>query len=104
MSPLPIEEYQVGWVCALPQELTAARVMRDEEHGQYKGQVPHENNCYVLRRIQGHNVVITYMPTYGRIWQVCRNPVHSHGGHWWWDPRLKQGRGNQTRRCGDQSA
>jgi hypothetical protein len=32
MPPLPIEEHQVGWVCALPKELTVARAMLDEEH------------------------------------------------------------------------
>jgi len=31
-APPSIEEYQVGWVCALPKELTAARAMLDKEH------------------------------------------------------------------------
>jgi hypothetical protein len=58
MPALSIEEYQVGWVCAIPKELTAARAMLDEEHGQYTSQVPHDSNSYVLGRIHGHNVVI----------------------------------------------
>ncbi|KAK5463128.1 hypothetical protein LTS15_002841 [Exophiala xenobiotica] len=64
MPPLSIEDYHVGWVCALPKELTAARAMLDEEHEQYKSQVPHDNNRYMLGRIHGHNVVIA-CPTAG---------------------------------------
>ena len=45
MPPRPIEEYQVGWVCALPKELTATRAILDE---QYKSQIPHDKNIYVL--------------------------------------------------------
>jgi nucleoside phosphorylase len=69
MPPLPIEDYQLGWVCALPKELTAARAMLDEEHEQYKSQVPHDNNSYVLGRIHGHNVVIACLPAgvYGTV-------------------------------------
>jgi nucleoside phosphorylase len=69
MPPLPIEEYHVGWVCALPKELTAARAMLDEEHEQYQSQVPHDNNSYVLGRIHGHNVVIACLPAgvYGTV-------------------------------------
>jgi hypothetical protein len=62
MPPLPIEDYQVGWVCVLPKELTAARAMLDKEHEQYKSQVPHDHNSYVLGRIHGHNVVIACLP------------------------------------------
>ncbi|OQV07420.1 Tetratricopeptide repeat-containing protein [Cladophialophora immunda] len=69
MPPLPIEEYQVGWVCALLKELTATRVMLDEEHEPYTSQVLHDNNSYILRRIHGHNVVMAYLPTgvYGTV-------------------------------------
>ncbi|KAH0837138.1 Pfs, NB-ARC and TPR domain protein [Fonsecaea pedrosoi] len=69
MPSLPIEEYQVGWVCALPKELTAARVMLDEEHEPYSNQVPHDNNNYVLGRIHGHNVVMACLPAgvYGTV-------------------------------------
>lgn len=62
MPPLPISEYQVGCVCALPKELTAARAMLDDEHEPYTNQVPHDNNSYVLGRIHGHNVVIACLP------------------------------------------
>ncbi|KAK7890413.1 hypothetical protein LTR67_008299 [Exophiala xenobiotica] len=62
MPPLSIEDYHVGWVCALPKELIAARAMLDEEHEQYKSQVPHDNNNYMLGRIHGHNIVIACPP------------------------------------------
>ena len=32
MPPRSIENNQVGWVCALPKELTAARAMLDEDY------------------------------------------------------------------------
>jgi nucleoside phosphorylase len=69
MPPLPIEEYQVGWVCALPKELTAARAMLDEDHEEFRSQVTHDNNSYVLGRIYGHNVVIACLPAgvYGTV-------------------------------------
>jgi len=43
--------------------------MLDEEHEQYKSQVPYDNNSYVLGRIHGHNVVIACLPAgeYGTI-------------------------------------
>ncbi|KAI1610554.1 putative kinesin light chain [Exophiala viscosa] len=63
----PIKDYRVGWVCALPKELTAARAMLDEEHD--SSQVPNDNNSYVLGRIHGHNVVIACLPAgvYGTV-------------------------------------
>ena len=69
MPPPPIEEYQVGWVCALPKELTATRTVLDEGHKQYKSQVAHDSNSYVLGRIYCHNVVIACLPAgvYGTV-------------------------------------
>ena len=60
MNPLPIEDYTIGWVCALPIERAAAEEMLDEEHG-----VPQDRsdtNVYTLGRISGHNVVIACLP------------------------------------------
>jgi len=48
MPPRSIEEYQVGWVCALPKEMTAARAMLDEEYESFKGGNERDNNSYVL--------------------------------------------------------
>ena len=63
--PLPsIEEYRVGWVCALPKELTAARAMLDEEYEEFQGRgvQAQDNNTYVLGRIHQHSVVIACLP------------------------------------------
>lgn len=62
MSPQPIEVYQVGWVCALPKEMAAARAMLDEEHSAITSQDQRDDNNYVLGRIHGHNVVIACLP------------------------------------------
>jgi hypothetical protein len=69
MPPLPIEAYQVGWVCALPKELTAARAMLDEEHEEFKSQAAQDDNSYVLGRIHDHNVVLACLPAgvYGTV-------------------------------------
>jgi nucleoside phosphorylase len=56
------EDYNVGWVCALPIELAAARLMLDEEHP-HIGQEPNDTNLYTLGRICEHNVVIACLPS-----------------------------------------
>jgi nucleoside phosphorylase len=58
MPPRSIEEYQVGWVCALPTEMAAARAMLDEEHGPMPAQDAQDHNNYVLGQVHNHNVVI----------------------------------------------
>lgn len=67
MSGRTVEEYQVGWVCALSKELTAARAMLDEEHDDCYSRQPQDFNSYVLGRMHNHNVVIACLPagTYG---------------------------------------
>ena len=55
------EEYSVGWVCALPIELAAAKLMLDEEH-QRPGQDLKDSNLYTLGRIGEHNAVIACLP------------------------------------------
>ncbi|KAK6334444.1 hypothetical protein TWF730_003659 [Orbilia blumenaviensis] len=57
------DDYQIGWISALPLELAAAKGMLDEEHGNpqtlpRKG----DNNTYVLGRIKQHNIVIACLP------------------------------------------
>lgn len=54
------EDYTVGWVCALPIELSAAIVLLDERHQD----LPYENEpvLYTLGRIHQHNVVIASLP------------------------------------------
>jgi len=55
------EDYTVGWVCALPIELTAAQEMLDEEHDDLP-QDSDDANIYTLGRIGEHNVVIACLP------------------------------------------
>lgn len=57
--------YTVGWVCALPIELAAARRMLDEIHeDSYRS--ANDTNIYTLGRIGQHNVVVACLP-YGQI-------------------------------------
>lgn len=62
MPGLSIEDYHIGWVCALPKEMAAALAMLDEEHPILEGQQQQDNNNYALGRIHNHNVVIACMP------------------------------------------
>ena len=59
---LRIQDYTVGWVCALPIELAAATVMLDEKHQS----LPHDDNdhnLYTLGSIGKHNVALARPPT-----------------------------------------
>ncbi|KAF2135076.1 uncharacterized protein K452DRAFT_261099, partial [Aplosporella prunicola CBS 121167] len=55
------EDYTVGWVCALPIELTAAQEMLDNEHDDLP-QDSDDANTYTLGNIGEHNVVIACLP------------------------------------------
>ncbi|KAL4910451.1 hypothetical protein BDW74DRAFT_52028 [Aspergillus multicolor] len=62
------DDYTVGWVCALPLEMTAAMAMLDETHPQ----LPYpetDHNAYALGSVAGHNVVIACLPSgiYGTV-------------------------------------
>ncbi|KAH0558666.1 hypothetical protein GP486_004684 [Trichoglossum hirsutum] len=59
------DEYTVGWICALPVELAAAKVMLDEEYDHLERD-ENDENLYSLGSIGGHNVVIVCLPA-GRI-------------------------------------
>jgi nucleoside phosphorylase len=69
---LPRDDYTVGWVCALPVELAAAREMLDEEHHDPERD-PTENNenSYAFGSIGGHNVAIACLPAN----QISNNPT-----------------------------
>jgi nucleoside phosphorylase len=62
---LPPESYTVGWICAIPCELTAARELIDEPHEQLESQAKYDENNYILGRMGKHNVVIACLPEYG---------------------------------------
>lgn len=53
------EDYTVGWVCALPVELAAAKALLDERHENVD---PNDENVYCMGAIAGHNVVIVCLP------------------------------------------
>ncbi|OQV03529.1 NACHT domain-containing protein [Cladophialophora immunda] len=55
------EDYTVGWVCALPIELAAAKEMLDEEHEAFDHDA-NDTNIYSLGKMCGHNVVIACLP------------------------------------------
>lgn len=81
MPALPKEQYTIGWICALPKEMTAARYMLDEYHGGLEEQDPNDSNAYCLGSISGHNVVIGCLPkgVYGTTSaaKVATNMLHT---------------------------
>lgn len=56
------EAYTVGWVCALPLEMAAAKTMLDDIH-QPLAMNPNDSNVYTFGRIGAHNVVIACLPS-----------------------------------------
>ncbi|EPS37521.1 hypothetical protein H072_8807 [Dactylellina haptotyla CBS 200.50] len=54
-------DYTIGWVCALPNELTAAIAMLDERHSDLS-KPPTDHNTYTLGSIHNHNIVIACLP------------------------------------------
>jgi nucleoside phosphorylase len=52
----------VGWICALPSEMAAARAMLDEHHNPLQ-QNSRDHNTYTLGRIGRHNIVLACLPT-----------------------------------------
>ncbi|KAG9495673.1 hypothetical protein J7337_012227 [Fusarium musae] len=58
---LQYDDYTVGWISALPLEMTAAQVMLDHRHEPLH-QHPQDSNCYEFGSINGHNVVIACLP------------------------------------------
>jgi nucleoside phosphorylase len=62
-SPYSNDEYTVGWICALPIEMAAAKGMMDEEHGDPQW-APQEadHNTYLLGCIGKFKVVVACLP------------------------------------------
>ncbi|KAK6348667.1 hypothetical protein TWF718_006455 [Orbilia javanica] len=69
MPSLRNEDYTIGWICALPLELAAARLMLDESHGKPQEQHHSDHNIYHLGSIGKHNIVIACLPAgvYGTV-------------------------------------
>ena len=62
MSGPPIEDYTIGWICALQEEYEAACRMLDAEFDGLEAGDANDNNNYVFGPIGGHNVVIGCLP------------------------------------------
>jgi nucleoside phosphorylase len=59
-----VSRYTVGWVCAIPTERLAARLILDEEHDYTEYESPlNDNNTYSFGSIGRHNVVIAALPS-----------------------------------------
>ncbi|KAK4175311.1 ankyrin-3 [Triangularia setosa] len=58
-----VNQYTVGWVCALPLERTAATAMLDIIHDLPSDIDALDTNFYTLGSIDGHNVVIAALPS-----------------------------------------
>ena len=59
------DDYLVGWLCALPIEVAAAKATLDRIHDNLPpDQNPDDSNNYILGSLQGHNVVLAY-PNFG---------------------------------------
>ena len=54
-------DYNVGWVCALPKEQTAATAMLDQRHADLP-KPPNDHNTYTLGSIGNHKVVVACLP------------------------------------------
>ena len=71
-SSLDRHAYTVGWICALPKEMTAAVAMLDDTHNDLD-QPPSDHNSYTLGRIGKSNVVIACLPS----GEIGTNPAAS---------------------------
>lgn len=58
---LTYSDYTIGWICALPLEMTAAKAALDDLHPRLPAS-PNDHNIYTLGAIQGHNVAIACLP------------------------------------------
>ncbi|KAJ6003697.1 hypothetical protein N7522_006389 [Penicillium canescens] len=61
-------DYTVGWICALPLEMAAAKLMLDAIHPSLP-RPPTDQNTYILGNIGEHNIVIACLPSgaYGTV-------------------------------------
>ncbi|KAI1027707.1 hypothetical protein LB504_011728, partial [Fusarium proliferatum] len=60
-----VEEYTIGWICALTKELIAAKSFLDFLHDPVDNAAINDDNNYTLGSIGKHNVVIAVLP-YGQ--------------------------------------
>ncbi|RAO66282.1 uncharacterized protein BHQ10_002294 [Talaromyces amestolkiae] len=62
MSEPSIEDYTIGWICALQEEYEAGCRMLDVEYDGPETSEINDNNTYVFGCVGGHNVVIGCLP------------------------------------------
>ncbi|CAG8212714.1 unnamed protein product [Penicillium nalgiovense] len=60
-TALSYDDYTVGWVCALPLEMAAAKLMLDTIHPSLPSPSTDQNN-YILGNIGEHNIVLACLP------------------------------------------
>ncbi|KAJ6081409.1 hypothetical protein N7499_006283 [Penicillium canescens] len=62
------DDYTVGWICALPLEMAAAKLMLDAIHPSLP-RPPTDQNTYILGNIGDHNIVVACLPSgaYGNV-------------------------------------
>ncbi|KAF4968001.1 hypothetical protein FSARC_4562 [Fusarium sarcochroum] len=60
-APLQYQHYRIGWICALPIEMSAAEAMLDRTHDPLPRRGS-DTNTYTLGSIGAHNVVIACLP------------------------------------------
>lgn len=58
---LRVDDYTVGWICALPVELATAAEMLDEKHQDLQKD-ENDTNLYTFGRMGEHNIVIACLP------------------------------------------
>ncbi|KAL3448259.1 hypothetical protein BJX65DRAFT_307124 [Aspergillus insuetus] len=56
------DAYTIAWICALPLEMAAAKLILDEIHDNLP-QPASDHNCYTLGSIHGHNIAIACLPS-----------------------------------------
>jgi hypothetical protein len=61
-DPLSYNDYTVGWICALPLEMAAAKLMLDAIYPSLP-RPPTDQNTYILGNIGEHNIVIACLPS-----------------------------------------
>jgi nucleoside phosphorylase len=85
-ASLQLEDYSVGWICAIPKELKAVRAVLDSIHTPLEAQPRYDENNYTLDSIGKHNVVIACLPEFGVVSAavVAKSMQHTF-------PRLKFG-------------
>ncbi|OGM41916.1 hypothetical protein ABOM_009804 [Aspergillus bombycis] len=61
-SPYSNDEYTIGWISTLTEELMVAMAMLDEEHGRPQSTPRDDTNAYHLGKVGDHNVVMACLP------------------------------------------